>query len=82
MLLGSLTVGLKAINILQPPLTPYNGFSVKGILERLKEMRLPQLCKTNYQSYCIGVFCEGVQGPLNAKTEELVRKFQGLEFTD
>ncbi|KAL8907443.1 MAG: hypothetical protein Q9207_001413 [Kuettlingeria erythrocarpa] len=90
MLLGSLTMGLKAINILQPPLPPFSGFSVKGLLETLKEMRVAQYCNKNnnnlinsgYYSHSRGGICAEIKGPLEDKTGELVRKLQGLELTD
>ena len=49
MILGSLTIGLNAINILQPPHPPYNGFSVKDILQKLQDMPLPQNCKSYHR---------------------------------
>ncbi len=89
MLLGSLTIGLKATNILEPPLPPYNGFSVKGLLERLSELRVPQFCSyilnlrnIGYYSHSSVRTCGGIKGPLEAKTVELAQKLQGLELTD
>ncbi len=88
MVLGSLTMGLKAINILQPPLHPYNGFLVKGLLEGLQKMRVPRYCNdylrsSNYCTYYSSRgLCEGVQVPLKAESEGLMQKLRGLELTD
>ena len=84
MLLGSLTIGLKAINILQPtPQPPYDGFSVKGLCQSLAEIEVPQYCDSDfgYRSYSRGQTCKGVKRPLEAKIEELQQQLQGLDLT-
>ncbi|KAL8837874.1 MAG: hypothetical protein Q9170_002349 [Blastenia crenularia] len=85
MILGSLTIGLNAINILQPPHPPYNGFSVKNISQRLREMRVPQYCQhlPNYGRHSwssSGRTCEGIERPLKAQVEGLERQLRGLEL--
>ena len=81
MLLGSLTRGLKAINVLPTVNPPYDGFSVKGLFERLKAMELPQCCSSNdlksmdYYSRATAINCSGI---LKAKIKQ---KIKGLELT-
>ena len=95
MMLGSLTIGLNSIDIIQSPLPPYNGFSIHGLFQKLREMPLPQLCKEHSSySYIInhglnhGVnnrgdkYCEGVHKPLLAKISELESMLKGLELVD
>lgn len=83
MLLGSLTIGLKAINVLPTVKPPYDGFSVKGLFERLKAMELPQYCHSNnlrsmdYYSCATAITCSGVERPLEAKIKELAQKTKG-----
>lgn len=79
MLLGSLTIGLNAINILQPPLPPYNGFSVKDVSEKLRDMNVPLHCPSRNRSY-YGRTCEGIITPLIAKLDELEQQLQGTEL--
>ena len=84
MILGSLTIGLNAINILQPPHPPYNGFSVSYIFQKLRDMRLPRYCTScrDYESSwsLSDRTCEGVKRPLEAKIEELGQQLQGIEL--
>ena len=87
MVLGSLSIGLNAIGVLQPPDPPYNGFSVKGLFRNLKEMRVPQYCEIsrNYEyryDYEVGGSCDGVKRSLNAKIDEVEQKLQGLKSVD
>ena len=89
MVLGSLTIGLNAIGVLQPPDPPYNGFSVKGLSRSLKEMRVPQYCEIsrdydyNYNyDYERGGKCDGVKRSLDAKIDEVKQQLQGLKSVD
>lgn len=85
MILGSLTISLNAIDILQPPHPPYNGLSVKEISQKLREMRVPQYCMEirNYENSWPPSkrICEGIKGPLEAKIKELDQQLQGVELT-
>ena len=86
MILGTLTIGLNAIGILQPPHPQYNGFSVKDVSHKLREMRVPQYC-LNHHDYERRYYspsnttCEGIERPLEAKVEEVRQKLQGIELT-
>ena len=51
MLLGSLSIGLKELNILQAPQPPYDGISVRRLFERLRKMELPQYCDGSANKY-------------------------------
>ena len=80
MILGSLTIGLNAINILQPPSPTYDGFSVKDVSEKLREMRIPQFCLINSRSYYSDRPCEGIEEPLEAKLKQLEQRLQGIDL--
>ena len=87
MVLGSLTIGLKAIGVLQPPDPPYNGFSVKGLFRNLKEMRVPQYCKLSRDrhysyDYQAGGSCDGVKECLVAKIDEVEQRLQEFKSVD
>ena len=87
MVLGSLTIGLNAIGVLQQHDPPYNGFSVKGLSRNLKEMRVPQYCEIsrdyNYRyDYERGGNCDGVKRSLDAKIDEVEQQLQGLKSVD
>ena len=86
MILGSLTIGLNAIHILQPPEPPYNGFSVKGLFQKLREIRVPHFCqmglnyrRKSYYNDSEGN-CEGFGGPLERKTRNLKDKLEGFSL--
>ena len=86
MLLGSLTIGLKAIDILPPRQPPYNGFSFKGLIERLNEIRVPLYCNGDHRIYddydcSTKRTCDRVERPLHAKIEEPEQNLLGLELT-
>ena len=80
MLLGFLTIGLNAMNILQPPHPPYNGFSVKDVSERLRDINVPLYCQNRNRS-TFGRSCAGIMTPLKAKLDELEQQLQGTELT-
>ena len=85
MVLGSLTIGLNAMNILQPPHPPYNGLSVKNISQKLLGMPVPQYCQNlrdnERSSWSLSDrTCEGIKRPLEVKVKELGQQLQGIEL--
>ena len=86
MILSFLTIGLNAIRILQPSYFSYNGFSVKDVFQKLREMGVPQYCQnlSDYErgfSFTEDRTCGGIKKPLEAKVGELRQKLQGIELT-
>ena len=74
MALGCLMIGLKELNILQPPEPPYENVSIKDVFEGLRAMRVPQYCRVKKKksiSNSEGKICEGVERPLLVKIDEL-----------
>ena len=85
MILNSLTINLNAIKILQPPHSSYNGFSVKDIFRKLREMSKFQFCqilrdceRSLWSSS--DETCEKIKKPLEIKLEELEHKLQKMEL--
>ena len=85
MILGSLIIGMNAVNVLQSFFSPYNGFSVQDFFQKLRSMQVPQHCACNAvqrDSYPRPDLCEGVKRPLSTKLEELEKQIQGLDLMD
>ncbi|MCJ1430818.1 hypothetical protein MMC27_000168 [Xylographa pallens] len=73
MILGSLTIRLTAIGILQLPEAPYNGFCFKTLAQQLREMEILRYC----ESYAR---CEGVMSSLHDRIMLVERQLIGLQL--
>ena len=81
MILGSLIIGLEKIGILQPPDTPFSGFSINWVLQSLQEIEVHQYCKQESWSYddCDEIAsCKGVKRSLKIKMKHLEQQIGGL----
>lgn len=78
-MLGTLTIGLFAMGVLESPDPPYNGFLYKTLAQDLRKMRIPQYCTMNHSGYNYNR-CPGLEAPLRAKITELEQQLCGLKL--
>ncbi|MCJ1399231.1 hypothetical protein MMC11_002433 [Xylographa trunciseda] len=83
MVLGSLTLGLAAIGVLQPPPFPYDGFCLKTLAQQLCDIQVLQYCTLhehtrNYGHFSDTVRCQGVMIPLQVELRRLGEQLHGL----
>ncbi len=78
MVLGSLTIGLNAIGVLQSPDPPYVGFQLRKLTNRLKGIEIHNYCQIS-DSYG---GCAGLKNELLAKIDYEVNFVRRLNLQD
>ncbi len=76
MVLGSLTIGLKKIGVLQSPDPPYVGFQFSKFTNQLKEIEILHLCQKSHSNGG----CMGLKENLLNKIDQEAKLIRGLKL--
>ena len=79
MVLGSLMIQLSELGILKSPDAPFDGFSIRRLLEDLRGMKKLRYCEHVPQYYGRNA-CARAEDHFNTKLSELERQIAGIEL--